>query len=260
MDWDDAYANAAYIEGADAYPDRWAKEAATYRNESAARVDVAYGTGAREVYDLMLPEGTPKGLLVFVHGGYWLRFDKSFWSAFAQGARARGWAVAMPSYDLAPDVRISEITQQIAAAITHAAGEVAGPIVLAGHSAGGHLVARAVCSGVLPENVAARVVRSVPISPVSDLRPLMQTTMNVELKLDEVECIAESPALLSPRDDVEVTVVVGAAERPVFLDQAEWLSEAWGCDRIVVGGKHHFDVIDALADADSDLCRTLFAG
>ncbi|MCP4818590.1 MAG: alpha/beta hydrolase, partial [Shimia sp.] len=61
-----------------------------------------------------------------------------------------------------------------------------------------------------------------------------------------------------PRDGVEVTVVVGAAERPVFLDQAEWLSEAWGCDRIVVGGKHHFDVIDALADAHSDLCKAMF--
>lgn len=258
MDWDDAYANGAYIEGADAYPDRWADEAAAYREETDARVDVAYGTGAREVCDLILPEGTPKGLFVFVHGGYWLRFDKSWWSAFARGARDLGWAVAMPSYELAPKARISQMTQQIAAAIEHAAGEVAGPIVLAGHSAGGHLVARAVCPGVLPDDVAARVVRSVPISPVSDLRPVMKTSMNADLKLDEAECLAESPALLTPRDGVEVTVVVGAAERPVFLDQAEWLSEAWGCDRIVAGGKHHFDVIDALADAQSDLCKAVF--
>lgn len=258
MDWDDAYANGAYIEGADAYPDRWAEEAAAYRAETGVRVDVAYGRGAREVYDLILPEGTPKGLFVFVHGGYWLRFDKSWWSAFARGARDLGWAVAMPSYELAPQARISQITQQVAAAIEHAAGEVAGPIVLAGHSAGGHLVARAVCSGVVSDEVAARIVRSVPISPVSDLRPLMKTSMNADLKLDEVECLAESPALMTPRDGIEVTVVVGSAERPVFLDQAEWLSEAWGCDRFVAGGKHHFDVIDALADAGSDLCKAVF--
>ncbi len=258
MDWDDAYANGAYIAGADAYPDRWAQEAADYRDATGAQVDVSYGDGAREVYDLILPEGTPKGLFVFVHGGYWLRFDKSWWSAFARGARDHGWAVAMPSYELAPTARISQITQQVAAAIEHAAGQVAGPIMLAGHSAGGDLVARAVCSGVLSDEAAARVVRSVPISPVSDLRPLMKTSMNADLKLDEAECLAESPALMAPRDGVEVTVVVGAAERPVFLDQAEWLSEAWGCDRIVVGGKHHFDVIDALADAHSDLCKAMF--
>ncbi|TCL01331.1 alpha/beta hydrolase family protein [Shimia isoporae] len=258
MDWDDAYANAAYIDGADAYPDRWASEGAAFRAATGARVDVSYGQGAREVYDLILPEGAPKGLFVFVHGGYWLRFDKSFWSAFARGARALGWAVAMPSYELAPNARISEITMQVAAAIEHAAGEIDGPIILAGHSAGGHLVARAVCQGVLPDAVADRIVRSVPISPVSDLRPMMKTSMNADLKLDEAECQAESPALLQPRSGIEVTVVVGAAERPVFLDQAEWLSTAWNCDRIIVGGKHHFDVIDALADPESDLCKAMF--
>ncbi|SFK92818.1 alpha/beta hydrolase [Shimia haliotis] len=258
MDWDDAYANGAYIEGASAFPDRWAAEATAYREAVDAQVDVAYGKGARNVYDLILPVSAPKGLFVFVHGGYWLNFDKSWWSAFARGARELGWAVALPSYDLAPTARISEITQQVAAAITHAAGQVAGPIVLAGHSAGGHLVARAVCPGVLSDDVANRVVRSVPISPVSDLRPLMNTSMNENLRLDDAECQAESPALMAPRDGVEVTVVVGAAERPVFLDQAEWLCEAWGADRIVLGGKHHFDVIDALADAQSDLCKAVF--
>jgi acetyl esterase/lipase len=258
MDWDDAYANAAYIEGADAFPDRWAAEAAAYRDATAAQVDVAYGARARNSYDLILPEGTAKGLLVFVHGGYWLRFDKSYWSHFAQGARDHGWAVAMPSYDLAPNTRISEITKQIGAAITHAAGQVEGAIILAGHSAGGHLVARAACADVLSDDVAARITRVVPVSPVSDLRPLMNTSMNVELKVDEAEAAVESPALLTPRDGIDVTVVVGADERPVFLDQAKWLSDAWGCDRIVVGGAHHFDVIDVLADAESDLCRMLF--
>ena len=49
-------------------------------------------------------------LVVFVHGGYWLRFHRDIWSHFAQGLTARGWAVAMPSYTLAPEARIAAMT------------------------------------------------------------------------------------------------------------------------------------------------------
>lgn len=259
MDWDDAYSNGAYIKGAEAYPPRWASEAAAFRAASNTEEDIAYGDGARHRFDLIRPEGETNGVLVFVHGGYWMAFDKSYWSYFARAAVARGWTVALPSYDLAPDVRISDITNQISAAVTKASELVDGPIVLAGHSAGGHLVARMICDGVLPEDVAKRVSRVVPISPLADLRPLMKTAMNDKLQLDVAECDAESPVWQTPRAGVDVTVVVGAKERPVFLDQARWLSEAWGCDLVLAGGKHHFDVIDAFSDPDSDMARMLFS-
>jgi len=259
MDWDDAYSNGAYIEGAETYPPRWEQEAAAFRETSDAELDVAYSEGERHKFDLFRPEGAAKGLLIFVHGGYWMAFDKSYWSHFARGAVECGWAVALPSYDLAPDVRISDITKQIAAAATKACSLVEGPVVLAGHSAGGHLVARMICDGVLLEDVAARVSRVVPISPLSDLRPLLKTAMNEKLQLDATEADAESPMWQEPRAGVDVTVLVGAAERPVFLDQARWLSEAWGCDLVVAGGKHHFDVIDAFANPDSDMARMLFS-
>ena len=259
MDWDDAYSNGAYIEGAEGYPPRWEREAAAFRKTTDAELDVAYGEGARHKFDLFRPSGTAKGLLVFVHGGYWMVFDKSYWSHFARAAVELGWAVALPSYDLAPDVRISEITKQVAAAVAKACALVDGPVVLAGHSAGGHLVARMICDGVLPEDAAARVTRVVPISPLADLRPLMKTAMNDKLRLDAAEADAESPMWHAPRAGVGLTVLVGAAERPAFLDQARWLSEAWGCDLVVAGGKHHFDVIDAFADPDCDMARMLFS-
>lgn len=259
MDWDDAYSNGAYIEGAEGYPPRWQREAAAFRETADVELDVAYGDGARHKFDLFRPSGTAKGLLVFVHGGYWMAFNKSYWSHLARGAVERGWAAALPSYDLAPDVRISGITKQVSAAVTKACSLVDGPVVLAGHSAGGHLVARMICDGVLPEDVAARVSRVVPVSPLADLRPLMKTAMNKKLQLDATEADAESPMWQVPRAGVDVTVLVGAAERPVFLDQARWLSDAWGCDIVVAGGKHHFDVIDAFADPDSDMARMLFS-
>lgn len=261
MRLDDAYANAAYIDGADTYPTRWLEAAKDFvfvqSSQGHARLGLAYGAGARERFDLFLPEGEAKGLMVFVHGGYWLRFDRSYWSHLAQGANARGWAVAIPSYDLCPDVRISDITRQIAQAVQVAAAMVAGPITLSGHSAGGHLVARMLARGVLDEEVAARLHRVMPISPVADLRPLLETSMNADLRLDMTEAEAESPVLMVDRHSVPVTVWVGGDERPVFLDQAGWLAEAWNAELVIDKGRHHFDVIDGLADPDSAMMLAL---
>lgn len=257
---DTAYNNVDFIPDGAAYPDRWADGARAFREVEAAvgraRLNEAYGAGARQKMDIFYPSGKPEGLVVFVHGGYWLRFDRSYWSHFATGLTANGWAVAMPSYTLAPEARIAEIGCEIARAVEAAADLVSGPVRLAGHSAGGHLVARAALEGMLAERVSARLMRVVPISPVCDLRPLLNTSMNVDLRLDAREAAAESPTLL-PAPDVAVSVWVGGDERPVFLDQARWLAEAWQAGHQVVEGRHHFDVIDGLRDPESPMVRAI---
>ncbi|WP_380054414.1 alpha/beta hydrolase [Falsihalocynthiibacter sp. SS001] len=262
MDLDDAYANAKYIPNADEFIERWQEDARNWREmENAAgrlRVNIPYGENPREAFDLFLPAGRPEGLIVFVHGGYWLRFDKFFWSHFAAGGTERGWAVAMPSYPLAPEVHISDITKSVRAAIELAAEKVLGPIVLAGHSAGGHLVARMLGPDGLSDAVASRIQTVVPISPLSDLRPLMQTEMNEKLCLDEAEAISESPMLHPKALDVPVKVWVGADERPVFVEQAKWLGEAWPDTTVhIEKNLHHFDIIDGLRDAQSPLMNAL---
>ena len=89
MRLDNDYANAPFIPGAEGFIERWKSQAAAFRVDmlarDAAQLDIAYGQSERQRFDLFLPENPPKGLFVFVHGGYWLRFDKSDWSHFAQG-------------------------------------------------------------------------------------------------------------------------------------------------------------------------------
>jgi acetyl esterase/lipase len=257
MDFDDAYANAAYIPGADAYPDKWAQAAAAFRATALCEIDLPYGETTRQKLDLFHPSRLAKGLVVFVHGGYWLRFDKSYWSHLAAGPLAHGWAVAMPSYDLCPDVRITEIGQQITQAIAMAAGRVAGPIRLVGHSAGGHLVARVMASPH-PSGWQRRVAKIVPVSPVADLAPLMKTSMNKDLRLTPQEAQRESPVHL-PTPTPPVTVWVGGQERPVFLDQAHALADAWNCKEVVVPDLHHFNVIEGIADPDTALVHEILA-
>jgi len=264
-DYDDAYANGAYIEGAADYPPRWAAQAQAFRDglsaSGRARLDLAYGSGPRNRLDLFLPEGEPEGLAVFVHGGYWKAFDKSVWSHLAAGPLAHGLAVAMPGYTLCPDNRIAGIGREIADAVSFAASEVDGPIRLTGHSAGGQLVTRMISgTALLPEAVLVRVAGVTSISGVHDLRPIMKTAMNETLHIDRDEAQSESPVLLAPLAPVPVMAWVGAAERPEFVRQNRALYEMWRGFETPMSvheepGRHHFDVIDGLADPEHPLCR-----
>lgn len=260
IDWEDAFQNGAYIAGAEGYPETWAARAAAFRAHVQEELDLAYGAHPRERLDLFRPEGDARGLVVFVHGGYWLKFDKSIWSHLAAGVLARGWAVALPSYTLAPEATIPEITAQICAAVEYAAGLVAGPVRLAGHSAGGHLVTRMVCedSPIAPAT-RARVARVVSISGLHDLRPLLATGMNDQLHLTPETAATESPVLHAPLPGIPVTAWVGGLERPEFLRQSALLREAWAADLEVAKGRHHFDVIEDLTKADSGLTEALLS-
>lgn len=258
VDWDDAFDNSGYVPNADEIGAAWVTEAAAFRAAHwNSRLDHPYGAGDRESFDLFLPEGSPKGTVVFVHGGYWHMRAKSDWSHFSKGFLAAGWAVAIVGYPLAPAVRIAEITQSIATAVAEVAKTVDGPLRLVGHSAGGHLVSRMMCQGVLTDNLIARAQRVVSVSGVHDLRPLVGTRMNDTLGLTDIEAEAESPALLRP-SNVPVTFWVGADERPEFLRQNRLAAEAWGLKGADVSavyetGKNHFTVINGLADAHTAL-------
>ncbi len=266
IDWDDAFDNTGYVNGAEKLAPLWQSEAQAYSancvSQQRAQLDISYGAGEREVFDLFLPPERPKGTLVFVHGGYWLRLDKSYWSHFAHGCISNGWAVAIPSYPLAPQAQISKITDSIAALLVHIADATAGPIALAGHSAGGHLVTRMVCAGVLPEPVLNRISSVLAISGVYHLNPLLETKLNDTLQLTESEAMAESPVHLQPATNIPVTFWVGDHERPEFMRQTRMITERWSAKgarvrSVYESDKHHFNIIASLQDTHGALTREI---
>jgi acetyl esterase/lipase len=263
-DFDAAYDNRAAVPDA---LDLIAAHSAAARafREVAPPETVAYGDHPRAKLDLFRPESAPRGLFVFVHGGYWRTMDRGDFSHMAAGMRVRGWAVAIVGYPLCPEVRVSDITRHVAAATAAAARLVAGPVLVAGHSAGGHLAARLICEpGLVPGDVAARIVGVLPISGLHDLRPLTRTKMNGDLRLDTTEAVAESPLLRLPREDITVLIRVGADELPELRRQSSALASVWqGLGANVswaeIEGTHHFDVIDALADPESPMVADLLS-
>lgn len=261
IDWDDAFDNSGYVPGSDALLGVWRQEAAAFRAGTPVKqLDVAYGPHERERLDLF--GDATKGTVVFVHGGYWQMLEKSVFSHLAAGCLARSWAVAILSYPLAPDTAIPEITKSIARAVTWVADNTVGPIVLAGHSAGGHLVSRMACRDTLPVPIAKRLQRVVSISGIHDLRPLTLTKMNDTLRLSQDEAATESPACHSPRSDTPLSFWVGADERPELLRQTRLIAENWSRQGADVStqydpGQNHFSVITALTNPNSALTQEL---
>lgn len=270
VDWDDAYTNGANIAGGDRWPAAWTEPAKVFREKLSsagrAKLGLPYGQAERNRLDLFLPEGEARGLVVFVHGGYWMATDKSYWSHLAAGPVANGYAVAMPSYTLCPEIRIAGIVDEIAAAIGAAAELIDGPLILTGHSAGGHLACRMVCAdSPLATEARQRLRHVISISGLHDLRPLMRTAMNERLRIDEAEALAESPALLRPMEDLRITCWVGGGERAEFLRQNALLANIWTglgakTGTVVEPDRHHFSVIDGLADAGHPLTKVLVSG
>jgi acetyl esterase/lipase len=263
-DWDDAFDNVGYIPNALSYFDMWQARATAFRRDAQAELAIPYGPGDRQILDIFWPETDARGLVIFIHGGYWTKLDRTFFSDLAAGPLAHGLAVALPSYTLAPAVRVSEITLEIAQAIACAAAHVTGPIRLAGHSAGGHLVTRMISDkALLPDTIQSRIAKTVSISGLHDLRNLCKSKLNNSLQLMAEEAAQESSWLATPFSSSNVTCWVGGDERPEFIRQSHLLQSAWQktcrIDTFVEPDRHHFNVIDGLKDPNAPLMRSLLA-
>src|SRR5262249_15162828 len=138
IDYEAEYNNRARVPENPALMAGWAKDAAAYR-EQRPRRSIAYGSGPRNTIDLFAGDGEGP-VVVFIHGGYWQALDGSSFSHCARGLNAHGIDVAIPSYDLCPQVSVDIIIQQMRAA-TRELARFGRSLVISGHSAGGHLAA-----------------------------------------------------------------------------------------------------------------------
>ena len=83
------------------------------RHADRADIDLRYGEGDRQTYDIYHPDGSATGTLVFVHGGYWRMTAKEDYRVFASGALAAGWRVVLLEYPLCPAVRVGDISRLV---------------------------------------------------------------------------------------------------------------------------------------------------
>ncbi|MFM7966424.1 MAG: alpha/beta hydrolase, partial [Betaproteobacteria bacterium] len=130
-------------------------------------------------------------------------------------------------------------------------------LTLVGHSAGAHLAATILTDSQLPAPSAI-----LGLSGIYDLTPLVQTSMNQELKLDEPTARALSPLFSDrPKKSCRLHLYDGGLESLGFHDQTNRLAEAWDAEAYgQLAGLHHFSILDPLKDEKSMLfqcCKRL---
>lgn len=275
--WLDAqYNNRARIAVSAQILERWDAQSARVRRRPGAHLDLPYGTGVNEALDVFAPrtQGTAAvPVLVFIHGGWWRSLDKSDQSFLAPAFVDRGAIVVVPNYALCPAVRIETIAMQMVRALvwTHRnAARFGGDparIVVAGHSAGGHLAAMMLCCDwravardafAASRKLPARLVKSaLAVSGLFDLAPLRRTPyLQADLRLTPAAVRRLSPVRFAPPAG-RLLAVVGGAESEEFLRQNALIRQAWGMRAVPVcesvPGANHLTVLDALADPQSRL-------
>ena len=264
MDYEIEYNNRARVPENPAIFEGWSRDAKAYREAHRAGYRVIpYGPGARNKIDFFA--GDSKGpIVVFIHGGYWQAFDSSSSSHLAGGLNAHGVDVAIPSHDLCPNVSVEEIIRQMRMA-TRELAKLGRPLVVSGHSAGGHLAACMLATdwrgfdASLPQHL---VTAAFAISGLFDLRPLVKTSINNALRLDDAAAKAASPLFWKPPAQGSLDAVVGENESAEYFRQGRSIVEAWGAASIAarfatVPGANHFTAIAPLADPNSPMTLRL---
>lgn len=270
IDYEVEYNNRARVPEHPEIFARWVREAAHYRatRQGECTFDIAYGARERQRYDFFPAQGKRIGAcLVFIHGGYWQSLGKSSFSHVASGANAHGIDVAVAGYTLCPETTIGGIVAEMQELVLHLARGQQRPLIVAGHSAGGHLAAMLTACNwaeLVPDLGFDPVAAALPISGVYELEPLIVTSINGKLGLDEATARTLSPQMMPAPKGKRVVCVVGGKESSEFLRQQRSFVENWerqGCAirGVEVEGADHFTVLDPLALPGSDLNRAILS-
>lgn len=266
IDLEAEYNNRARVPEHPAIIASWASDAAAFR---AARPDAEtgcrYGDTPRQTLDLFPGGGTGLPVL-FIHGGYWQGLDPSFFSHMARGLNARGMDVAVMGYDLCPQVTVADIVDQSRRAVIALVQRWQRPVVVTGHSAGGHLAACLAATNwtlTAPSLPVAPVAAGLAISGLFELEPLLPTSVNDKLGLMPDSARALSPRLWSPpQTGFAFDAWVGGEESDEYLRQSRGIAAVWGAQGVAthyveVAGANHFTVIAGMAEPDSPLVGRL---
>jgi arylformamidase len=255
-----------------AFPDhpqwfaRWSAESAAARSRLDSRRDIRYGSGPKQTLDLF-PAQSPRGALLFIHGGYWRALDKDDHSFVAPAFVDQDVGVVVINYDLCPNVSIAHIVEECRQAVawlwregeTH--GVPVDRLFIAGHSAGGHLVAMLYATDWRRYGVPVDAIRGgLSISGVFDLEPLIQVSFNADLKLDSGKARAMSPIHCTAEVRAPLLLAVGSGETSEFTRQSWLLWERWPECRpatahspLFIADRHHYSVMSELGDRKSEL-------
>jgi arylformamidase len=270
LDYSADYNNRAHVPEFPQIVAQWQKDGSAFTRtmveQGRAELDIRYGSTTRQYIDLYKGNGADAPLAMFIHGGYWKALSPKEHSHFARGLAERGVDVAVAGYDLAPQVSIAQITEQMQAAALFLWKRFGKRITVYGHSAGGHLTACMIGTDWKKLDASAPsdlVAVGSAVSGVFDLTKLVHTDMNVDFKLDDKSAHDGSPLFWPAPKGRVMDVIVGANELPEFVRLSKVMADSWGKAGVetryeAVPGTHHFNVVAGFTDPHSAMTERLY--
>ena len=256
---DAAYNNRAAEPGLETIKADWDRRSLAIYARAKVDRDLAYGKAPRQRLDFFHAASKDRPTVAWIHGGYWQTNDKESNAYIAEGMLAHDLNVALLEYTLAPGATMTQIVAEVRASIAWLVERMQPEfgtgkrLVVAGHSAGGHLTAMA---AGLPGVTAA-----LPVSGLFDLEPIRLSSLNSALKMDISEAGTNSP-MKRPLPSVPVTVAVGGAELPELVRQSEDFHTALQAARrpvrkLVMPKASHFSILEEVARPSGPLAAEL---
>jgi len=245
-----------------------ASESAAVRQQMPPQT-VRYGKSDDEVLDIFAPPGARDApVMIFIHGGAWIRSTKDDASFAAPVFARRGVVYVAVNYSSLATVRMPEIAEQCARAIEWVVRNVSGHggsperIFVCGHSAGAHLSGCMLATDWRARGLAAKVIRgALLLSGLYELRPVVLSSRRSYVHLDDAEVDALSPMRHLSRISSPVTIVSADQDTPEFKRQSRVFADALDAMGLltahhVLFNANHFEEALQLGREDSEVVRS----
>ena len=235
--------------------DKTVADTAGYSVEYSAEYSAAMRSSAQHC--------EPAATLVFIHGGYWQELSAldSMFGAQALANLGINWAAI--NYGSAPNASLELIVQRCKLALAELAKRNPNSLfVLAGSSAGAHLVASLMADAGLMDTLGGRIAGAVLLSGVYDLEPLIDTYINKAVGLTQQSAGQLSPMMQKFKFAFPVLIAYGERETNEFKRQsatfADYLrSFLVSTQSIEVANRDHFDIVFDMSDPDTAIGKSV---
>src|SRR6185369_3974861 len=223
-----------------------------------------YGRSEMQVLDIFAPAGASGvPVLVYLHGGAWLRGSRLDLAYPAPALTGRGAALVVPEFDNVSVVRLPAMIEQCRDAVDwtvrNAASFGGDPdrVYLAGHSSGAHLASCVLLGNTVVEGALV-------ISGMYDLHAPLLSARSKYVTITPQELDAASAMRHLGRIRCPVAVAWSVGDSPEFRRQAQVFAAALAgmgrlASRTEVFSPNHFEEPRQLGDPDSALSRVLQA-
>ena len=248
----------------------WTLASQLARNTHSSELRVPYGPTPGQTLDIF-PASNPRSPInIFVHGGFWRFLDSFDHSLVAPAVLNAGGASILLNYDLCPTVPLTEVIQQVRAALrwvwsnAEAANGDRDKIFLSGHSAGGHL-AMMMCTGDFNQefDIPDDVVKGATIvSAMLDLEPILLVPGCEDLHVSEETFREVSPKYVPPAPTIPLVLAVGGRETSEWIRQTEDMRkiiEDRGNPLVYLKPEYdqHYSILFSLGNPETELCTEM---